>query len=751
MDSSKLARFLDQSGNFNFSDGKGGLTKDALVLPDSSPPAHNYTEEDADEEEGEEDDDNMEEYSEEDGGQDFDASLVRRTMAADQPARKQSAVGPPVNGGVGQSPTGAPSSPLATLAVGGTPRGVKRSRGALISQRPSSTKPSLQKLVQQHSTGPSIAQDISKRLRAAPLEEPDDLILGTEECVSTLYATVSEGHKGQEARASAISGTCERLCNLWNTCRERDARKASWKDEVVMGIGPDESAPSAHSATFLSTLLLSFHHPPAARGGQALAISRLNRSTQSSTLPYSADAPLNPTAYPKVLLDWLDKHHNPYQAILSEVRNHKPNATAHDFFWDIVYKTAIRGKFAELIAMLKEADFRFARSAREDGHKEVGYRRVQLENINMVVGWAIQALQTCPALTDDDWHVSGNSWIIFRKHIEKAMDSLIHFAEGRDKDLDPKEPSFEASNFGLTSTSNELSRSSRRAESRVPWTILQNLKTLYGMLLGGSLEILSYSENWVEGTIALTALWTGEDDEEVAVGGMAMARRSLRLSRSRGPRLVDTDPGLAYQRRMAVAFERVTKGHDGSDDPPMVPDTGKPLEVALSSIFEGDVDSAVGITRAMSLPISDAVAEIGTLGGWVQASPQDATMDGFDDEDMDLLSFEKSILPAKESRITRSVIMQEYAKELLNRHELTGKKGFVVEGWELSIAVLARLGVRYDTSPRKEIRGVLERLPLDSDAQIDKILHICHEYDMPEEGRRIVEVRSPNRFAGLQC
>ena len=243
----------------------------------------------------------------------------------------------------------------------------------------------------------------------------------------------------------------------------------------------------------------------------------------------------------------------------------------------------------------------------------------------------------------------------------------------------------------------------------------------------------------------MTALWIGEDDEEIAVGSMAVVGRSSRLSRSRGPRLVDTDPGLAYRKRMSMAFERVTEGLDEPDDPPMLPDTGRPLEVALSSIFEGDVDGAVGIVRAMSLPISDAVAEIGILGGWLQDFPQDTIMDGFDDEELELLSFDKSVVPANESRITKSVIMQEYARALSNRKELTGKKGIVVEGWEVSIAVLARLGLPSETSSRKEMKEILKQLPLDSDARINKILDMCHEYDMPREGRRIVEVRIPIR------
>ena len=747
MDSNKLARYLDQSTNFNFGSGSGPIPKSVFSLPDSSPPARRHEEEDPDEEEEEDIEEAMEDYSEEEISQDFDPGLIGRVMDRNQADEKTSAFGASMNGGVEQAPAEVLSSLRTTSGANNTPENAKRSRlGAMVPHNSPRSKSTSRKIESRVSDNLSIARDLSKRLGAAPLEESDKLIIGTEECVSTLYATISDANDHPGALASALSGACERLDNLWNSCRDRDARKASWREEVVMGIGPDKNAPSAHSATFLSTLLLSLHHPAAAKGGQALAVSRRNPSSQKSTIPYSPDTPLNPTAYPKILLDWLEKNHNPYRAIISEVQTYRPNPTAHDFYWDIIYKLAIRGSFADLISMLKKAEFRHAHTAREDGQGNEGYRGVQLENINMVVGWGIQALQTCPALTDDDWHVSGNAWIIFRKRVEKAMDSLVNFAEGRDKDLDPEEPAFEASNFGLKLTSNDLSRSSRRAASRVPWAILQNLKTLYGILLGGSLEILSYSENWVEGTIALTVWWGGEDDEELAIGSLAMSRRSLKQSKSRGPRLVDTDSGLAYRRRMASAFERVTQDPEDSDDPPMLPDTGKALEVALSSIFDGDVTGAIGIIRAMSLPIANAVAEIGTLGHWLRVSSRDGIVEGFDDEDMDLLSFDRSIIPAEEPTVTRTSIILDYAEELFNRREFVGHGGSIVEGWELSIAVLARLGVKHKTSSKKEIRKVLKRLPLASDAQIDKILHMCNDYDMPEDGRKIVEVRSYPRL-----
>ena len=750
MDSSKLARFLDQSDNFNLRGGNDAVLKGALAAPNSSPPSHYHEDEDAEGEEDEEeedyDEDDVEEYSDDDdqNDQSYGVALDSRITAPIPIANDQSppTSGSRLNGAQGVSPGNSPSLSSAPTRTGASPKKVKGSQRTGARAGLSGIESESRRLAHQEPHRPTIAQDLSLRLEAARLKESDDFILSTEEHVSALHLAVRNGRVNAGVRASALSNTSEQLCNLWKLSCDREAQKAPWKDEVVIGVGPDEGAPAAHSATFLSTLLLPLYHPATATGGQALAVSRFGKFARPSTLPYSPRSVWNPTPYPKVLTTWLDKSNDPFQAILSEVQNHKPNATAHEFFWDVVFKMVFRGRFAELLVILKKADFKFARTATEDGYREGGYGRTQVDNINMVISWTVQALQTCPAITDDDWHVHMDPWNIFRRRISKAMQNLMLFAEGRDKDLDSEEPSFEASNFGIKSPSANFSKSSRRAESRVPWTILQNLKTLYGMLRGGSLEIMSYSENWVEGSIALTALWDGEDDETIAAGNGTFPKRPSRTSRSRGLRLVDSNPGLAYRRRLAEAFKRVTEGPDGSDDLPMLPDTSRPIEVALSSIFEGDVSGAIGFLRTMSLPISDAVAEIGTIGGWFQASALDTAMEGFDRDDMDLLSFENSLSSGQEPRITRNLIMKDYAEALLSKDDLTGKRGLVLKGWELSIAVLARMGGDNVASSRAEIQKILHRLPLNSDAQIEKILHICYEHDIPTEGRKLVEVRS---------
>jgi hypothetical protein len=53
---------------------------------------------------------------------------------------------------------------------------------------------------------------------------------------------------------------------------------------------------------------------------------------------------------------------------------------------------------------------------------------------------------------------------------------------------------------------------------------------MYGILLGGATEIISFAQDWVEATIGLTAWWNGDDNDEIALGSLAMTRRSETLT-----------------------------------------------------------------------------------------------------------------------------------------------------------------------------------------------------------------------------
>lgn len=610
--------------------------------------------------------------------------------------------------------------------------GVKRSRGGVVlASNASQSKPTARE--EKESPIPGIARTLANSMGVAPLKESDNLILGTEGLIAQLHDGFTSAKEDLEKASAVVSNTVERLCDFWSSCRAQDLMNIPQPDDVMIGIGPDENAPLVHGAIYLSTLLLPLHHPSAAKGKQALAVSRLNRSLPSSRTPYSTDAPLNPTAFPKILFDWLDKNHNPFESTLAEVQAKKPNPTAHENYWDMLFMLAVRGRLSDLLQMLRVANFEHAATAKEDGHGHTGYQGERLASIRRVIGRAIEVLQACPVLTEDNWHVTGNEWIIFRKLVDTALDALTTFAEGRDRDLDPEDSAFEASNFGLSSMSNEITASSRRAESKVPWTIFQNLKTTYGILLGGSNEILSSSQDWVEATISLTSWWNGDDDDEITLSVPGGLKRSMRRSRQKGPRLVDHDAQVAYTRRMALAFQRVI---DDSEDTFLLPDSTRPLEIALACIFDNDMRGLLGLLRGFSLPVADAFVEIASLGGWLELVSSSNLLDGFDESDLMVLSSVAPPTPMDQ----RALIMTDYAEALFNKGMMANAATGEIEGWELSIAVLARLSSEGDKTSTKKIAEYLERLPLDSDEQIDKVFEICQDYNMGKEGRRIAEV-----------
>ena len=615
----------------------------------------------------------------------------------------------------------------------GMPRGVKRSRGgAAISQGAFHEDRKFRKK-RKESAIPTLAKNMTSRFRAADLDDPDKLILRTESVMSRLHGPEYVAPGQEPARETIIPNIVEDLSKIWQTLVDDPVDGLHAQGDYVVGIGPDENAPGLAKASFLATLLLQLHHPPPAKGKQASALP-LNQSLfllESQQYPVF---PLNFTAIPKILVDWLQDNYSPYTVATKNLISYQPNPTAHVNYWDLMLSLTLRGQLLAVLNILKLSDFKRAWTAREDERGQDGYHGTQLRNIERVVGRAIQLFEMCPALEDGDWNVTGNAWHVFRKRVEHASDYLTNFAEGRDRDLEPFNPSFEASNFGIKSPSMKLSQSSRQAESKVPWSIYQNLKAIYGVFLGGSTEIISCAQNWVEATIGLTIWWDGDDDDdEFIMGSSAMSRRSLRHSVSRGARLVDINHTAAYLRRLASAFEQAT---DVSDETMFQINPINVMEVGLASLCEGNVEQVIAFLRGWSLPISSAVVQIACLEGWYNPSAGGNIMAGFNESDLMVLS---SYDQADEV-LTRDVILIEYGEALFDKDDLQDpEEQNFKEGWELSLAVLIRLD---DTIKATNIVGdLLGRISLRSDQRVDKIIDICQDFGMQKEAEAIAEVR----------
>ena len=732
--SDKLAKQLSHSSRFDISNSKPKSTGSIFGLQsNSSAPDFERTFL-SHEEEDEVQDASQEEDEEVDYDEAFRADAYGRKTSRDNGTGLFSSQGRFVTKALDTSSSYRHAQGLDSSLFVASSRGVKRSRGGSTILADSSiakraTKP------RKYSAIPSIALDMATQMKVAPLTEENNFILASEDILATMYAAENDGQNINKNTKSALTTASYQLCNLWIGYRDRDERFSKKNEDVTFSVGPKPEELSVHKATFIGSLLLQLHHPENARGKQALALTRFGKSFSSKSANTEGPS-LNPTAIPKILLDWLDKHHNPWRPSIIEVESRHPSPAAHYNFWDVMFVLILRGKVQDAVRILRESDFHCAETAPKDGQRD-GYTDLQVSNIQLVVNKAVEVLRTCPAVTEEDWNITGNSWTLFRKLVGQAITDLTKFAEGRDEDSDLDEPALHSSRARLNSAILTHSQISRRAESRVPWTIYQNLKTMYGILLGGDSEVIALAQDWVEATIGLTVWWTGDSEDIISVGSLAKTRRSLIRSQAGRQRLVDVDSEAAYLDRLTRSFERAT---DDSDDDEFQINSNNPVEVGLASVFEGNIEGVMGFLRAWSLPVASAVAEIATLGGWFSSSPArpDAIMDGFDENDLMVLSS----YGQPERLIRRDTIMIEYAGALFDRG-IMRKEGEAeqdgLEGWQLSIALLVRLGD--DAMSRREIGKLLRRLHVESDERANMLLSICRDYGMEEDGRRIAEVR----------
>ena len=716
----KLARYLEHNDRFEFNSLLGDSRDNAFGLPTGSSPLRNGgATSDQDDEDGEDDEGMQVSYQ---GGYQNGHSLFEADSLGPSPDRSKSmASSVDFSRRSSTFGTGYPSGPdLGSLTLDQTPRGTKRSRGG--ASLPNDTRNVVTSLSEKRDTSiPTIANSTAAKMKAAPLGEPDDLILGNEVVVAPAYGA-------QQSARGTLQNVSGKLCNLWDDYRDPE-RHTKNREPVrgpvktfYTGIGPHETEPPLHSATFIGTLLLQLHHPPPAQGKQSLALTTFVKS--SSRRPDVSTDPLSKsTAIPKLLVQWLQIQHNPWATIYEPVQTCDPSPPAHFQFWDLFLASVLRGNIHDALGLLEVSTFDCAYTAPQDGQPD-GYNDVQLSNIQKVIGQATEVLYSCPATHDDDWHVTGNDWKLFRRLVEQSLNDLTKFAEGSESGLGIPDTSFNSPGSLRQSSSLTHTQKSRRAESRVPWSIYTNLRSLYSILLGRNTEIVALARDWLEAAIGQTIWWSGDEQKLVNVDNLATTRRSLRAFHSSSHRLVDTEPETAYREQIARAFERATVS---TGDVGFAICTENLVQLGLASVLRGDVESAIGLMRGWSLPVACAVAEIATLGGWYGSSHPTASglMDAFDESDLMVLS---SYTEPKKS-MTRDSIMVELANNVFEKGSLSSKKfGVVREGWEISIALLVRLGD--DRMSRAELDKVLRNLPSDTAERTDMVLGVCQEYGM---------------------
>lgn len=568
-----------------------------------------------------------------------------------------------------------------------------------------------------------IAKGLSASSKPPTLSEPDEFILSTERHLERL--SDSQESDDNVERTRILSDVAKELGQLWD--HEGTSRSFSSR-----GIGPTEQESGVAKSNYLASLLLRLHHQPATASHLDLSSSRFGRSSVFSFTSNSGTLS-KPTPTPKVLLDWMNTFHNPAPMDTDEVLKLRGDYSKSPRFWDGVLASAFRGRFQDTITLLRGANFMVAETALTDGYNERGYSGPQLNNIEEATQVAVTVIESCPSVRANDWDVKGNDWAVFRHRVSEAITELRDLAEGESYDAPGKKTKPKGASKGKNKFS--LSAASRRAESKVPWTIYENLTTLYELLRGNTNDLLQLANDWVEASIGLTAWWDGEGEDMPSVS-LAASQQSLSrsLSRSQRVRSVDVSPAAAYRQRLATSLSRVIVA---DEDDTMDINSTSAIEVGLCCVFEGNVEGVLSIIQTWSLPIAVALSEVASAGNWLSESPaaSKSIRKNLDKSDLMVLSYGQDQFEA----FRKDDILLKYAIALSHKPVLRAKDGKISrEGWQLAIQTLGRLDNAELANER--IGNLLKRLDLDSPERVDAILALCNSLGFAEHAEATAEV-----------
>jgi hypothetical protein len=557
-----------------------------------------------------------------------------------------------------------------------------------------------------------IAKDMYDQMGSPAVEESDDLVLSTEELILKLYEEGIKATEDEDSLKEILAIIPAELLKLWADYNITTSVHIS--EEYATSIGPGPRASNFAKANFLASLLLRLHHPGLVNSANS---ESLRLSLQRSSIPLSLEGKIK--QIPLLLLEWMDDYHDPYPSQLDAIQGHKPSPANHRLFWDTILNSLLRGRVVAVVNALKTAGWRHARHAIEDirdNASQVGYTGMALTNIERVISDAVQVLQQCPAMRGD-WNVRCSDWTLFRLRIDQALENLKRFAEGRNLGLDGGD------SFG-NSGSQSYTGIAKKAESQVPWHIYQNLVTMYNLILGDANAIVENSQDWCEATIGLVVWWNpGRDDQRMTI--------------SRSQVFEEETDSETYLQKLADSFYRAT-----AESTEFQVNTLDPIEVGLANSFEGDVEAVIGFLRTWSGPVSSAVVEVATLGGWLPRVESQAliSMDNLDQDDMDLLGLNSQSSQVDDIKDHTLIV---YASALGERDKIESTPNFghpktVREGWEIAIEVLGRL----DSVSRseQEVGHLLGDIALDSGARVNKLLKLLKDLSMTNLAGNIAEV-----------
>jgi len=546
---------------------------------------------------------------------------------------------------------------------------------------------------------PGLARDLGERAPPAPLEEADEVILETDQILREMDQQTLDLEDGKELQAM-VTAYAHELIVKW---RKHGEIQLPALDSNT--IGPPPSAPPFAKANYLASLLLALYLPPS-----------------SGNRPSSESVPT-----PQILLDWLDNYHVSYDPMYHAVASTSPNCTSHVLFWDSIQSLTLRGKLHQVMRLLAEADFRYAVTAEEDGGEggeggdRPGYHGAQLQSVQSVIYRARQILNECPGIESNDWDVVEADWNLFRAQVQTELDHLTDLAAAHD---DEDDDSFQAENFGIRKPGlSLLGKLNQTPKGKIPWTIYQNLKILYSILLGSAEEIIAQSQDWLEAATALTIWWDGAEDAKIAQWSFDVSR-ATELAQEE-----DLAAANPYLTRLRDAFLCVTDPGDGNS---FQLNAMSPVEVGLGAILQGSIQGILSILRALSQCVASAVAEVGARAGWLAGGVVSAGPPELSEDDLMVLNYGEP-----ERGLGKDDLLLGYADALFDKDFLRSPEGSSIEGWELAISVVTRVDDR--RRMHATIGEFLDHLQVVEQDRAEKLINLCSDLGLQDEARKISE------------
>ncbi|KAI4915959.1 hypothetical protein J4E90_004405 [Alternaria incomplexa] len=534
----------------------------------------------------------------------------------------------------------------------------------------------------------ALAKGLTSHSERHALRETDQIILETERLVEKVHESLQSD--SPDKRTEVIGTVAQELIATWPDAHKSTSQELS-------------------QARQLAALLLTLHNPPQIGLNQrASALSLVARIDSKQYTPI-----------PRVLLDWLNSTFPQVEAevVLKETRGY----SRHSSFWEAVHVSIVRGNFSQTMRLLQGAQLEHAETAQHDGLGTSGYVGSHLSYANHALRQAIDLLRECPAIASEDWDIKGHDWSIFRQRVHQVSAGLEEFAEGESVSRHSMSQPFQAAHFGISQTqaSFQLSVASRKAESKVPWSVYEALSMAYKLLLGDEETILELSADWIEAVVGLSVWWNGEE-EDSGQGSLAASRRSI--MRSQRVRPVDVTPVKAYCQRLSSALAAVIQNSDEDFSVNAV----DPFEVGVACILDDNIEGALQILQGWSLTMASAVAELASAGEWFTSAK--GLMDHFDQSDLMVLSYTEQQQP---KGVRKDDILIAYANLLPARGELEARDGQTSkEGWEIAVQILGRLDDGITANER--IERILNDLQLESSARVDKITQLCHNLGLSQ-------------------